>query len=322
MPSKTMFLRAATGSVTALLLSSCAAPQYPVVPTSYSNASYFNTDPVAHTYTLRVVDAAGLPVQKASVEWDATVDRKTTSITKTTDDNGISTIVVTVVPKLNASSQRADYGSAVHYAVKKADYFVKTGSLNESGYHSPSENREAVPQKATVVVLRPADYLRGEFASAPQYEKLREKVLDSLTAIRGEIAMNQSDLKLHGISMQEFKGKRYLTLELTSDNVFNSLKLNRYAIAKQIFDETVRKTLNPLNQNISDQKLFYGYDIIVDTRDKSFADESAIDHRLRYEFMMPQLAVRNYKDKNISGQKLIDESVVLLNDERIDLIFQ
>lgn len=140
--------------------------------------------------------------------------------------------------------------------------------------------------------------------------------------IRLESILNQSDLKLHGVRMQEFKGKRYLTFELNSDNVFNSLKLDRYAIGKAVFDETVRKTLNPLNNKISDPKLFYGYNIIVNTKMKNFSKEYDLGDKLKYEFMMPQTAVHSYKNKDISGQKLIDESIVILNDERIDLKFQ
>ncbi|MGX4641720.1 hypothetical protein [Massilia sp. SYSU DXS3249] len=113
-----------------------------------------------------------------------------------------------------------------------------------------------------------------------------------------------------------------MTFELDSENVFNSLKFDRYGTGKEVFDGTVRKTLNPLNDRISDPKLFYGYNIVISTRTKNFTKESDPGERLKYEFMMPQAAVRNYKNKDISGQRLIDESVVLLNDERIDLKFQ
>jgi hypothetical protein len=173
-----------------------------------------------------------------------------------------------------------------------------------------------------VTLNQPTDFLSAEFVQAKQYDSLRHKVLDFLSAIRLQGLLTQADLKLRGIKIQDFKGRSYLTIEFETDNVYNNLKLDRYAIGKQVFDENVRKILNPLNERISDPKLFFGYNIIMNTRSKSFADKYAVGDAMKYEFMMPQASVRAYKNKDISGQKLIDESICLLNDERIDLKFQ
>lgn len=302
-------------SVSAML--GCAAPQYQT-----HQRLTFNPGSAQHTYSVTALDASGNPLKEAAVEWKTVLNGVQKTQTDTTDDNGISTITLYVQPKLSTSIEWADYASEATLTVRKEGYFTKVAYLSESSYRSNSGSREPTPKTAKMLMILPIDYLSSDFAQAEQYAQLRGKVLDFLSLIRLESILNQSDLKLHGVRMQDFKGKRYLTIELDSDNIFNTLKLDRYAIGKKIFDETVRKTLTPLNDKISDQKFFYGYNIIVNTKAKSFASEYSDGDSLKYEFLMPQVSVRSYKDKNISGQKLIDDSVVLLNDERIDLKFQ
>ncbi|MEQ1838436.1 MAG: hypothetical protein ABL858_08930, partial [Candidatus Nitrotoga sp.] len=55
---------------------------------------------------------------------------------------------------------------------------------------------------------------------------------------------------------------------------------------------------------------------------KSFADKAAVSEKIEYRFLIPQEIVKKYKDKDISGQQLLDASVILMNDERIELKLQ
>ncbi|MCK4794214.1 MAG: hypothetical protein KAV87_61370, partial [Desulfobacteraceae bacterium] len=103
---------------------------------------------------------------------------------------------------------------------------------------------------------------------------------------------------------------------------YNALRLNKYDIAKTLFDEVVRKALNPLNSHISDPTQFYGYDINIIGYTKSFTDEYSIPTSIEYRFIMPQATIRNYKDNDISGQDLLNESIILMDDERIELKLQ
>lgn len=309
-------------TVAAVLLSGCGAPAVSQGYNTYTTGPAFNTGEAAHIFSVKVVDSAGQPVKKAKVEWVREANGKTDTQTVLTDEEGKASVTVTVQPKISRTFNRVDYASSASYAVSGDGYYSKRGQLSQASYRGSEGNREATPSTATVVLYQPSDYLSPSFAQAKQYAQLRQKVLEFLEVIRLQSVLHQAELKLHGISMQEFKGKRYLTFELNSENVFNSLKFDRYGTGKEVFDGTVRKTLNPLNDKISDPKLFYGYNIIISTRTRNFTKESDIGEPLKYEFMMPQAAVRDYKNKDISGQRLIDDSVVLLNDERIDLKFQ
>lgn len=296
-------------------------------PTRYVNASApsrsFDPGTHVHRYSVTITDVKGQLIPNATVEWRlGTEGGATETKTQVTADNGSSNIDITVTPKLSTAIKWADYKSTAEVTVRAAGYESQTRTLTSSSYVSSSSSSQPTPQSEKIRLIKPTDYLASDFIESKQYSPLRTKVLDFLALIRLQSLLNQAELKLGGIRMQEFKGRRYLVIEVNSENVYNSLKLDRYAVGKQIFDESVRKILNPLNDKISDPKLFYGYNLIVNTRTKSFSEKYAIGDAMKYEFLMPQGSVKSYKDKDISGQKLIDDSVVLLNDERIDLKFQ
>jgi len=118
------------------------------------------------------------------------------------------------------------------------------------------------------------------------------------------------------------KAKKYLKFKFVNTNVYNSLRLTKYDIAKILFDEVIRKILDPLNYHISDPTQFYGYDLTILAGTKSFARKSDIPTLIEYRFIIPQATVGKYKDKDISGQDVLNESIILMDDERIELKLQ
>ena len=66
----------------------------------------------------------------------------------------------------------------------------------------------------------------------------------------------------------------------------------------------------------------YGYDLIVNGYTKSFADENASNTEIEYRFYIPKDVVAKYKNKDISGQQLLDSSIILMDDERVDFKLQ
>lgn len=83
--------------------------------------------------------------------------------------------------------------------------------------------------------------------------------------------------------------------------VFNSLKTDKYAIGKQLYDEAVRKLLNLLNDHITAPKTYFGYDIVVYGCTKNLTGKNATPTKIEYRFLLPDSVVRRYKDKDISG---------------------
>lgn len=84
----------------------------------------------------------------------------------------------------------------------------------------------------------------------------------------------------------------------------------------------VRKVLSPLNEHIAKTDQFYGYDITVVGYTRNFIDKNASETPITFRFMIPEKIVRQYKNKDISGQQVLDASVILMDDERIELKLQ
>jgi len=202
----------------------------------------------------------------------------------------------------------------------KSDY----GSVFNGGPYSSERSKGTSRKTETekVVLHKPLDYFSAEFLLLEKDEKLKRKVITFIDSIRIQGYLSDVYLKYKSINTTEFKGKKYLKFDFDSSVTYNSLKLNKYDIAKNLFDDVIRKILNPLNDNISDPKRFYGYDISVIGHTKSFAEKHDSSKPITYRFYLPENAVKSYKDKDISGQQLIDKSVILMDDERIDLKLQ
>jgi len=199
--------------------------------------------------------------------------------------------------------------------IQREDIDNLEDSLKELTYDVPIKSEK-------IILIKPADYINPTFAASEEGTQLKEKVIAFIDLIIVESLLGDSNLKTQSIDLITFKGNKYLQFKLENANVFNSLKMNKYDIGKNIFDETIRKILTPLNQYISDPEVFYGYDIQIIGYTKSFTDEDASPESIEYRFIMPQETVRKYKDKDISGQRLLDESIILMDDERIELKLQ
>ena len=80
--------------------------------------------------------------------------------------------------------------------------------------------------------------------------------------------------------------------------------------------------MNPLNEYVGSSDLFYGYDLTVIGYTKSFIEENATEKPIEYRFLIPAKVVTQYKNNDISGQQVLDTSVILMDDERIELKLQ
>jgi hypothetical protein len=204
------------------------------------------------------------------------------------------------------------------YKISKEGYYSRSGQLNV--YEVDSGPRPT--NKETITLIRPIDYLNKEFASTLSDVKLKTRILSFIDSIILQGLLAESVLETQSINLVPFKGNSYLQFKFSNVNVYNSLKLNKYDIGKRLFDEVIRKVLSPLNNHIADSSLFYGYDLTVVGSTKSFADDSATPESIEYRFMIPEKIVSQYKNKDISGQQVLDAAVILMDDERIEMKLQ
>lgn len=199
------------------------------------------------------------------------------------------------------------------YKVEKIGYYKSSGSLKVNA---------ETPINEQITLMSPTDYFKTDFNKSPKYASIRKKVLLILDLIVVEGFIRNVTLDLASIEVEKFKNKNYFKLLFADRNEYNSSKLSKYDIAKRIFDEAIRKLLNPLNDYLFQSTEIDGYDIQINTSTRNFVDKEDKSQKLLYLFYLPKSEVLKYKNKDISGQQLIDKSIILLNDERIDLKFQ
>jgi hypothetical protein len=320
----------------------------------------YTSYPVDHLYEIKVVDIDGRPVQNAQIEYKAVdvvqsrdvpkssgvvlltnetrVDTKNAkpslsagklTIEPTEDTPKIFKIKVTANPDTTYSPSWIDYKTKLSYEISAPGYYSISGELDNdtgsrytSSYHSSSKSNSNNPVTMTATLYKPIDYFAPEFILSDKDSNLKKKIYTFIDNIRVKGYLSNAFLKHRSINSENFKRKKYIAFKFEDGIVYNSLKLNKYDIAKNIFDEIVRKIMNPLNDFISDPAKFYGYDIIVIGNTKDFSEKYARSTPIEYKFYIPEAAVKSYKAKDISGQQLIDKSVILMNDERIDLKLQ
>jgi len=194
------------------------------------------------------------------------------------------------------------------------------------GYYSTQEvirdanNREG--ENFQLKFISRKDYFDPEFIISKEYINLKSKIIGFIDLLQLKSLLTNSILDYYSINIIEFKNKQYLTFDFIHTNEYNSLKLDKYEIAKRIFDEVIRKVLNPLNDNLENSKEFEGYKLMVKTRTRSFTEDKDRSEDLIYEFYIPQNIVKSYKNLDITGQQVLDNSIILLNSERIDLKLQ
>ena len=291
--------------------------------------------PVLHHYELLVVDVDENPLSGVTIEYTLKdypeghyFNDYKSRIVKTgvyiTKSNGTLRDSLNVIadPRwdMAAYSFSKEYYSKFDFKVSKEGFYSEIGSL-ESEYGKKYTCDEPV-EKDKITLIRPVDYFNKDFALSTCDEKLKTRILSFIDLIILQGLLTESTLETRSINLISFKSKNYLQIKFTNINVYNSLKLNKYEIGKRIFDEVVRKVLSPLNEYIADSDLFYGYDLTVIGHTKSFAEEYAKSQPVEYRFMIPESVVRKYKNKDISGQQVLDASVILLDDERIELKLQ
>lgn len=133
--------------------------------------------------------------------------------------------------------------------------------------------------------------------------------------------LQDTSLDARGICTKVFKKSKYLSFKLTNKVKFNENKLTSYMIGADVFDDVVKKLLLVMGVTSSELGVD-GYSISVASTKQGFGDLEGPVKPVNFEFYFPKKLVESYLDRDISGQKLLDGSVILLNDDRVDLKLQ
>lgn len=314
------------------ILFSCA-------PTSQYQSNESETDEwlkkdVKHTYRIYAWDVDGKKgIPNAKIEVNSKKFgfylKDTTAIT---NDSGYVNILVPTnfeLWRLEDGRYKGDLvgyhcNSEINFKVSKEGYYTNFGAdEQQSSFALLDKSYNALSfSYASVKLLRPIDYFSDEFLNSSVFSSMKDRVLGFIDILLLQSIIQDARLETRSIKTSVFKEKNYLSLALTSINVFNSLKISKYDIGKKLFDDIVRKILNPLNDNLALVKELYGYDLVINGYTKSIADEKASNTKIEYRFYIPKDIVAKYKNKDISGQQLLDNSIILMDDERVDFKLQ
>lgn len=262
-------------------------------------------DPAQQTILARFksIDAQGSPL--ADVKFRATLPQYGVEVECTSDS-------------LGTCEKDIEYKVAARNSVKIL------GEATLSGRYSQKSTREANFGQNNMdfnfTLDRSVDYL-CDALKVPASQALANQMTLWVDSLRLK-ALIQDTVVQHGdFCTSAFKGKQYASVNLYSTSVFNSLKLNPYQIGVRMFDDVVRKMLDVVAPAVASFPLD-GYEIAVKTAAGDAIEKYYDKKSLNYQFYLPKKSVVSYKNKDITGQQLIDASVILLNDERIDLKLQ
>jgi hypothetical protein len=212
------------------------------------------------------------------------------------------------------------YKTEFKYKVSKEGYYDKSGSLDSKYGEEYSLDGSLKSEKVTLI--KPTDYFEPTFLISPEGATLKVKILSFIDILKLQSFLSDSYVEVQAIGLVSFKEKKYLTFKFINTPTYNSLRVNKYDLAKALFDEVIRKILTPLNDNLGDATSFFGYDLSIVGHTRSFAEEYSLSSSIVYRFLIPKDTVLKYKDKDISGQQVLDQSIILMDDERIDLKLQ
>lgn len=271
---------------------------------------------IDHKYNIKVVDEMGTPVEGATLEYTLIVPGYT-DISETTviGKNGYVYITGkthsgTVVQPNGNIYHYAGNKSTIKYRVIKKNHFLSNGEIQ---FECGEEKENGCVKEQTIVACN--------YISRTIKQPLRDKVEKVVSQIMIEAFLRDSLLATEPVTIENFKGNPYIKMNLINLTTYNSIKLNKYDIGKVLFDDVIRKILTHLDSGLHDSSDFYGYELTIRTSSKNFVGSSH-EEQIEYKFFLPKKMVSRYKDMDVSGQTLLDSSIILQNGERVELKLQ
>lgn len=179
-------------------------------------------------------------------------------------------------------------------------------------------NKEEDPFE--IILYKAEDYFKKEFLNNQEYNLSRKQIKEVIDVVKFESYLRNVKLQHESIGIYKFKNKKYLEMSLKSKAIYNSVRLDKYDVGKRLYDDSVVKLLNHLV--LIDGKVIDGFNLRVTGYMKNALNENKIPKPILYEFIMDKDMISKYKNKDITSQKLLDTSVILMDDERIELKLQ
>lgn len=122
------------------------------------------------------------------------------------------------------------------------------------------------------------------------------------------------------ITAGTYKGKSYLSVDLgDSGDVYNSLRLDQSARVARVINEKYLSLIKTFS-SVAEQAGIEGIKLTAVIQHKSFLDQLATPTRDHLEVYVPLDRAQQFNNAEITSQQLMDASVILLNDNRIQAV--
>jgi len=171
-----------------------------------------------------------------------------------------------------------------------------------------TDDREAVEYREQAYSNLASSIFVGPLASVPGESRKQLLLSAGRLAPRG------------GIAVETYKDKRYLVLKLgVYDGVFNTLRMTQTSRVARVVNELVLGIQKALAKDAASLGTIYGLKIEVLIPFKDFSDELADPLTDRVQIYTPLDLIRQFVQADITSQGLIDGSVLIVNDNRIQV---
>jgi hypothetical protein len=124
------------------------------------------------------------------------------------------------------------------------------------------------------------------------------------------------------IDFRTFKEHTYVEVKINYLVTFNTLRVSMYEAASMTFDEVVKKLATKIVTDFKKQDSITGFIFNISYSDMDFLAKEKTFRLVRNEFILPKEACRKYANHEITNQDLINQSIVLVDGERIALNLQ
>lgn len=182
-------------------------------------------------------------------------------------------------------------------------------------------NAADVDRGIAAVTLRPSE--SAEEYRASIYKEIAKTVFTG--DLIGIPAENQSRLLAFAdsagspLAVAKYKDGTYLSIDVGDDgNVYNTLQMNQMQRLARSLREHIVPTLKRLTGDVSASSMT-GIKVAFKVYFKSFLDKYASPAADSVVMYVPTTALQQFADADISSQKLLDASVILVNDDRVEV---
>lgn len=124
------------------------------------------------------------------------------------------------------------------------------------------------------------------------------------------------------IDFKTFKEQNYIEVKINYLVTYNTLRVSMYEAASMTFDEVVKKLAKKIITDFKKQDSITGFIFNISYSDMDFLAKEKTLRLVRNEFILPKEACKKYANLEITNQDLINQSIVLVDGERISLNLQ